>query len=62
MNNQINKCIIKTRDNDAAIINTAIELADDECNVMKKNNNPPDISSGEGIQNSNPQVQQQRHM
>ena len=36
MNNEINKCIIKTMDNDAAIINTAIELADDECNVMNK--------------------------
>ena len=36
MNNQINKNTIKTRDNDAAIINTAIRLAADESNVMNK--------------------------
>ena len=36
MNNQINKCIIKTRDNDAAIINTVIEQAYDKCNLMNK--------------------------
>ena len=36
MNNQINKYIIKTKYNDAAIINTAIELSDDERNVINK--------------------------
>ena len=36
MNNQIKKYIIKTRDNDAAIINTTIEIADDERNIMNK--------------------------
>ena len=35
-NNQINKYIIKNRDNDAEIINTAIKLADDERNVTNK--------------------------
>ena len=34
MNTHIKKYIIKTKDNDATIINTAIKLADDECNVM----------------------------
>ena len=36
MNNQINKYIIKARYNDAAIINTTIKLAGDECKVMNK--------------------------
>ena len=36
MNNQINKYIIKARDNDTAIINTVIKLADYERNVMNK--------------------------
>ena len=36
MNNQIHKYIINTRYNDTAIINTAIKIADDECNVMNK--------------------------
>ena len=36
MNNQINKYTINTMDYDAAIINNAIKLADDEHNVMKK--------------------------
>ena len=36
INNQINKYIIKTRDNDVAIINTAIKIVDDEGNVMNK--------------------------
>ena len=36
LNNQIDKNIIKTRDNDAAIINAAIELADDERSTMNK--------------------------
>ena len=36
MNNQIDKNIIKTRDNDAEIINATIELADDERSVMNK--------------------------
>ena len=35
-NNQINKYMLNNRDNDAAIINTAIKLADDERNVMNK--------------------------
>ena len=34
--NQINKYIIKTRDNDAAITNIAIKPADDERNIMNK--------------------------
>ena len=36
MTNQINKHILKAKDNDAAISNTAIKLADDERNVMDK--------------------------
>ena len=36
MKNQIDKNIIKTRDNEAAIINAVIELADDERIVMNK--------------------------
>ena len=36
MNNKIYKNIIKAKDNDTAIINTAIKLAYDECSVMKK--------------------------
>ena len=36
MNNQIDKNIIKAKDNDAAIIIAAIELADDERSVMNK--------------------------
>ena len=36
MNNRINKYIIKDRDNDAAIINTAIKLAYSERSVMNK--------------------------
>ena len=36
MNNQIEKIIIKTRDNDAAIINTAIKIVDNERSVMGK--------------------------
>ena len=36
MNNQIDINIINTRYNDAAIINAAIELTDDERSVMKK--------------------------
>ena len=36
MNNQINKNTIKNRDNDSAIVNTAIKLADDERNVINK--------------------------
>ena len=35
-NNKINKYISKDRDHDTAIINTAIKLADDEHNIMKK--------------------------
>ena len=34
--NQINRHIIKAKDNSAAIINTAIKLADNERNVMNK--------------------------
>ena len=34
--NKNNQNIIKTRDNDTVIINTAIKLVDDECNVMNK--------------------------
>ena len=37
-NNQINKYIIKNKDNDAVIINAAIKLADDDCTVMDKQN------------------------
>ena len=36
MYNQIYKYITKTRDNDSAIINTAIKIADDDHKVMKK--------------------------
>ena len=36
MNNQINKYIIKAKDNDVSITNTAIKLVYDERNVMKK--------------------------
>ena len=36
MNNQINKYIIKAKDNDVSITNTAIKLVDDERNVMNK--------------------------
>ena len=36
MNDQIDKKIIKAEDNDAAIINTAIELADDEHSSRNK--------------------------
>ena len=36
MTNQINKHILKAKDNDGAIINTAIKLADNERNVMNK--------------------------
>ena len=35
-NNHIKNYIIKNRDDDAAIINTAIKLVDDEHNVMNK--------------------------
>ena len=35
-NNQINKYIIKNRDNDAVIINESIKISDDERNVMNK--------------------------
>ena len=44
INNQINKYIIRAKDNDAAIINTAIKLADDERSVLKKNNLPENSS------------------
>ena len=36
MNNQIDKNTIKTKDNDTAIINAAIKLADDERSTMNK--------------------------
>ena len=36
MNKQIEKNIIKAKDNDTAIINAAIKLADDERSAMKK--------------------------
>ena len=36
MTSQINKHIIKAKDNDTAIINTAIKLAADERNAMNK--------------------------
>ena len=36
MNNQIDKNIIKAKDNDAAIINATLELADDERSAMNK--------------------------
>ena len=36
MNNQISKYFIRTRDDDVSIINTAIELEDDERNVINK--------------------------
>ena len=35
-NNQIENCIINNRDNDEAIINTAIKLGDDERSVINK--------------------------
>ena len=35
-NNQINNDITKNKDNDALIINAAIKLVDDDCNVMNK--------------------------
>ena len=37
-NNKINKYIFENKDNDAVIINAAITLAEDECNVMDKDN------------------------
>ena len=36
MSKKIDKNIIKAKDNDAAIINAAIKLADDERSVMDK--------------------------
>ena len=43
MNKQIEKNIIKTEDNDAAIINAATELADDERRAMGKQQYTKDI-------------------
>ena len=36
MNKQINKNIIRAEENDAEIINAAIELANDECRTRNK--------------------------